>query len=416
MIASHLTKTVLTPTAAPRLYELDGLRVTVFGLLILYHTGMLYVAGWDFHYKSQYQSEALANLMLWSNQWRMSLLFLISGAALALFLPRNATWKKVSIRLGHLLAPLLFGMLVVVVPQVYIEAKSKHMIEGLDYWQFWYAYLDQGSAEFEGHKSLGSMHLTWNHLWYLPYLFVYTLILAAIYPLLRNQWMQSISRRLAKHATPAHLVLLPIVVFYLNGAMLYANNPVTHNLVDDWFNHGRSFFSFVLGFTLVQIPNLWSKVKTIRWHLLIAGMFSYAYIVFAFHGGKLGDGVIAQEFNGLLWNTNSWLWILCVVAWGQQWFTFNNPLIRYLNSGVFCFYILHQTLIIIFAYGLTPLKLGGFWEPLMVIVLSILGCWILFEMIKPIPGLRFLMGTNTHVKVNDASKATSPIRAQLSAP
>ena len=83
-------------SAKVRLHELDGLRVAVFGLLILYHTGMLYVAGWDWHYKSQYKSEILANVMLWSNQWRMSLLFFISGAALALFSVLSATRIEVS--------------------------------------------------------------------------------------------------------------------------------------------------------------------------------------------------------------------------------------------------------------------------------------------------------------------------------
>ena len=395
-----------------RLHELDGLRVTVFGLLILYHTGMLYVADWGFHYKSQYQSELLANLMLWSNQWRMSLLFLISGAALALFLPNHSDWKTLGQRLGQLLLPLLFGMLVVVVPQVYIEAKSQHIIEQLDYWQFWYAYLDQHSAEFENHKTIGQMHLTWNHLWYLPYLFVYTLILAIIYPLLCSQIMQPLWSWLTMHLRPMHIVLLPIIGFYVNGALLYTNNPVTHNLIDDWFNHCRSFLSFLLGFALVQIPCLWRSLKNIRWHLLLAGLINYGYTLFAFHGGKLDEGIIAQEISGLLWSSNSWLWMLCVIAWGQHWFTQSSPLIRYLNSGIFCFYILHQTLIIVFAYWLTPLRLGGFFEPLTVIALVTLSCWMLFELIKRIPGLRMFFGINTPKKSIVQSRSEIEIRAQ----
>ncbi len=411
MMAEKLPIAGLPKTSAHRLHELDGLRVSVFGLLILYHTGMLYVADWGWLYKSQYQSEALANLMLWSNQWRMSLLFFISGAALALFLPRNTTWKKVGVRLWQLLIPLLFGMLVVVVPQVYIEAKSSHIIVHLNYWQFWYAYLDQQSAEFEEHKTLGSMHLTWNHFWYLPYLFVYTLLLATFYPLLRSQFLQNFWHWLSARLTLTRIVLLPILVFYITAALLYADNPVTHNLVDDWFNHGRSFFSFLAGFALVQIPSLWSLIKTIRWHLLIAGLLSYSYALFAFHGGELGDGVIAQEINGLLWNTNSWLWILCVVAWGQHWFNCSSPLIRYLNSGIFCFYILHQTLIIVFAYWLTPFHLGGLVEPILVIGLVTLGCWTLFELIKPIAVLRVLCGINKNSTKIEANTSSS-IRTQ----
>jgi glucan biosynthesis protein C len=398
MMPEKIPSSTLSLATNHRLHELDGLRVSVFGLLILYHIGMLYVAGWGYHYKSQYESHFLANLMLWSNQWRMSLLFFISGAALALFLPRNANLKRVGTRLSYLILPLIFGALVVVVPQVYVEAKSQGLMTELDYWQFWYAYLDQTSAEFEDHKTLGSMHLTWNHLWYLPYIFVYTLILAAIYPLLRSQYLQPIWQWIASHLSLTAIVLLPIIGFYINGALLYADNPVTHNLVDDWFNHGRSFLSFLLGFALVQVPHLWRNLKTLRWRLLIVGILSYSYALFSFHGGKLGDGIFAQQLNGLLWSANSWLWMLCVIAWGQQWFTRSNPIIRYLNSGVFCFYILHQTLIIVFAYWLAPLMLGGFLEPLLVIVLVTLGCWVLFELIKPIPYLRVLFGINNKVE------------------
>lgn len=392
------TTNTITPRF-DRLYELDGLRVSLFGLLILYHTGMLYVADWGWHYKSQYQSEALANLMLWSNQWRMSLLFFISGAALALFLPRNTNSRAIGKRLGQLLLPLIFGMLVVVVPQVYIEAKSKQIIEGLNYWQFWYAYLDQQSEAFSNHKTLGNMHLTWNHLWYLPYLFVYSLIFALIYPLLSHPGVQPLRRWSSTRLTLTNIALLPIAGFYLNGALLYANNPVTHNLVDDWFNHGRSFLSFALGFALVQLPALWRSIKSIRWHLVFSGILTFSYALYSFHGGELGKGVIAQEINGLLWSANSWLWILCVVAWGQHWFSSGSALIRHLNSSIFCVYILHQTLIIVFAYWLAPFHLGGILEPIAVIALVFLGCWGLYELIKRIPGLRVLFGINIRAQV-----------------
>lgn len=70
--------------AHTRKHELDWLRVLAFGLLIIYHIGMAYVADWGWHVKSSHQSEFLQNLMLWSNQWRMPLLFIISGAAVSL--------------------------------------------------------------------------------------------------------------------------------------------------------------------------------------------------------------------------------------------------------------------------------------------------------------------------------------------
>ena len=40
------------PAGDPRRYDLDWLRVLAFGLLILYHVGMYYVADWGWHIKS----------------------------------------------------------------------------------------------------------------------------------------------------------------------------------------------------------------------------------------------------------------------------------------------------------------------------------------------------------------------------
>lgn len=37
-----------------RRHDLDTLRIGAFGLLILYHVAMAYVAGWDFHLKSSH--------------------------------------------------------------------------------------------------------------------------------------------------------------------------------------------------------------------------------------------------------------------------------------------------------------------------------------------------------------------------
>ena len=53
-----------TPSNARR-HDIDALRVIAFGLLILYHVGMVYVDDWGFHIKSPHQWEWL--------QWPMVL-------------------------------------------------------------------------------------------------------------------------------------------------------------------------------------------------------------------------------------------------------------------------------------------------------------------------------------------------------
>jgi len=75
-----------------------------------------------------------------------------------------------------------------------------------------------------------------------------------------------------------------------------------------------------------------------------------------------------------------------------RWFTQGHWFIRYLNVRIFCFYVLHQTLIILFAYWLTPFQLGTVFEPTIVIIFVALSCWMSFEVIKRVPGLRIFFG------------------------
>jgi hypothetical protein len=375
-----------------RLVELDWLRVLVFGLLILYHTGMLYAEGWDWHYKSTYSSELLTNFMLWSNQWRMSLLFLISGAAVSFLLARQPWGQFIRRRIPLLLLPLVFGMLVIVVPQVYVEAHSKGLINSPNYWHFWYIYLDQTSAEFAPHKTLGKMHLTWNHLWFLPYILAYTIILWAAYPLINSPTWAPVWRWLSNLISIRTVILVTIVLLYGIGWWLYDEHPTTHNFVQDWYNHSRSFLCFVLGFALVRMPQVWNQFASLRWYLLPAALITYAYALFAFNGGSLGDSTIADEINGLIWSANGWLWILAIIAWAQYGFRFSNSILKYLNSGVYCFYILHQTLIIAIAYFVAPKKLGAIVEPLIIISAVAISCVVLFEIIKRLPVVPILFG------------------------
>src|ERR1700741_3050984 len=62
-----------------RRHDIDALRALAFAFLILFHIGMLYIAGWDWHIKSRYTTPALDLPMIFLNRWRMDLIFLVSG-------------------------------------------------------------------------------------------------------------------------------------------------------------------------------------------------------------------------------------------------------------------------------------------------------------------------------------------------
>jgi len=146
-------------------YDLDWLRVLAFAVLIFYHIGMLYVADWGFHYKSQYQSEFLQNIMLLINMWRLPLFFYL-WSCVALFIKKYSFIHFAKARTWHLLLPLLFGVLVIVPPQLYVEMTAKGDLD-VNYWDFYSAFFDMHNTLFADYKSGILPHMDVNHLWYL---------------------------------------------------------------------------------------------------------------------------------------------------------------------------------------------------------------------------------------------------------
>ena len=164
-----------------------------------------------------------------SAPWRLSLLFLISGAATSFMLQHDgASAGLLGSRSKRLLWPLLFGMAVIVPPQSYFEVVQQHGYTGsfIDFMRL-YASGYGGFCKSQGHCLILP---TWNHLWFVAYLFVYT---AALWLLLRA-WpraIDSVAAVLARALRGATALWLPIVVLALLRLLLIDRFPPTHALV-----------------------------------------------------------------------------------------------------------------------------------------------------------------------------------------
>src|SRR5262245_47758906 len=227
--------------SASRLLFLDWLRIGAFALLVLYHVGMYYVS-WTWHVKSPDAGPWLEPWMRLSSPWRLSLLFLISGAASSFMLKRDgASGSWLGARSLRLLAPLLFGMAVIVPPQSYFEVVQQHGYGGgfVDFLRLYY-------TGYGGFCKAGACLIlpTWNHLWFVAYLFVYTL---ALWALLRA-WPNALTRiaaALSRVLRGAALLWLPIAVLALLRVTLLDRFPPSHALASDWYLHASYCALFI---------------------------------------------------------------------------------------------------------------------------------------------------------------------------
>ena len=114
------------PVTGVRHHGMDWLRIGAFGLLILYHIGMYFVP-WGWHVKTAEPLDWVQLPMLATNSWRLALLFLVSGyASAALFAKLGGSGAFARSRSARLLIPLVFGLIVVIPVQPWIELVTQH--------------------------------------------------------------------------------------------------------------------------------------------------------------------------------------------------------------------------------------------------------------------------------------------------
>ena len=389
-----------------RRHDIDALRVIAFGLLILYHVGMFYVYDWGWHVKSSYQSEWLQLPMRLVNQWRMPLLFIISGLAMSFVVDRYSPGRLAARRVWRLLLPLLFGMAFIVAPQCYYEALTKGLIEP-GFGRFMLQYLT--FQDFPGDAWGGEEMIvwTWNHLWYLAYVLFYTLVLLALVWLAPRPlaWL----RRQVARLRGAWLVAVPVGLLMVYGTFVYPAFPdMTHALIDDWYSHAMYGTFFLLGFLIGRDEGLWREVARLRWLTLGGAILMFAAL-------NLTD-------NMLVIYLNRWLWLLAAFGWAYRYL--NRPMrwLPYATEAVYPWYILHQTITVVLGYNLARLSLGPVVEPLLVLGGTILGCLVLHEfvirrtrLLRPLFGLSANRASGSRSRISDRPRSGYSASARRSA-
>jgi glucan biosynthesis protein C len=356
-------------TQITRRYDLDWLRVIVFGLLIFYHVGMFFVP-WGWHIKNNEIYIWLKWPMLFLNQWRLPILFVISGMGTAFALGKRSIVqfiKERSVRLG---IPLIFGMLVIVPPQVYVERIANGDFSG-NYFDFWFGPALQGVYP-EGNFS-------WHHLWFLPYLLVFSLILAPLFGYLRKHPNSAIfagfRKRVGNYPFTLFLLVIPL---YLYESLLEPFFNVTHNLISDWFNFISSLTLFFYGFILIMIKDtFWPAVRRIKFKTLIIGIAAFSGQVFIWI--FLEDGYVVHFTEALLKTVNIWAWIMTIFAFGSEWLNKPSQHLAYANRAVYPFYILHQSITIVIAYWLYQLDWGLIPKATILIIGTFGGAFLIYE-------------------------------------
>jgi glucan biosynthesis protein C len=378
------------PRIAPRRADLDWVRVGAFGLLILYHVGMAFVT-WDWHIKTAHPSTTIEPLMILLNPWRLSLLFFISGCATRFMAGRLSAGVLARQRLGRLGIPLLFGMAVIVPPQSWVQVRE-HGYQG-GYLAFYEKYLTFYRGFCDAHSCLTVP--TWNHLWFVAYLLAYTLLLCAVLGLARLLPRICMPAATAPSWLVAMLVLAgpPLWLCAARG-LLAVRFPETHAFVGDWYAHAIYAPLFLLGFFAAPLARFWQAAQSLRGATLAMALTAYATMatIWLIYPGDAVPPAPLMHAYRILYGIDQWAWILAILGFAHRHLHRGGPVLTYLTQGVFPFYIMHQTIIVMTEYWLKRHGLPAPLEGAILVATTVAGCFASYEIIRRVRLLRPLFG------------------------
>ena len=391
-----ITRTSQTPASQPlseRRYDLDWLRIMAILTLLFYHTGMIYVS-WGWHIKSLEQSIPMEEVMRWLHRWRMPLLFFISGAGSFFALKRRSFGQYGRERVRRLFVPLVFGMFVIVPPQIYSEWLFRGRFAG-SYFAFY-----PNVFGFEPYQDGGTGGaFSWHHLWFVCYLFFYSLLSIPVFRWLKSDAGQRFTDRLGRvFARPGGTLGLMVVVICLSQYVLRPFYPdETHGLTNDWAYFVENLLLFWFGYVLISRREFWQILADQRRIFLVATLI-FTAVLYGMRTVFSDDDIDRLFWVDFSYFTNSLCLmvasVLMSIGYGYRYLNVSHPILPRLNEVVYPFYILHQTVIVLIGYWvLTRLNLGVYTGFLFISLTSGLVCVVLIlGLIRPFRLTRLLFG------------------------
>jgi surface polysaccharide O-acyltransferase-like enzyme len=374
----------LTGSAPARQHDVDWLRVLAVLSLFVLHAAYPFDP-FPWHIKSPQQSHAFWFLIAFLNEWNMPLFFLLSGVGTWFALGFRSGGQYVRERFRRLALPLLFGLLLIAPPQAYYEQMQRGQFAGS--LPAFYPHYFQ-TAYLQGNVGL-------YNLWFLLYLFAFSLIALPLLIGLRRAAGRRLIDRLAALAEKRGVFLLFGLPLALSEMLLRGSWPDHRGaLLADWANVVFWLGFFLFGYLFAADARFGQAAERHRRAALGLGsatmLLLYAlWLTAAASGGASGPAyVVEQAVHGF----NVWFWVVGFLGLGRRYLNFTNGLLKYASEAALPVYILHQMAIIAVGFYVVA------WDvPLAIRYLVLLSAGFvltlgLYEAIRRFNVTRFLFG------------------------
>src|SRR5215470_3757543 len=355
------------PPAAGRRADLDVMRAFVVAGLVVFHSAMVFAAGTSWFVTDPRPSIGFTVFLLWGSLWGMPLLFLVSGMGVRYAIRSRPAGAFAAERLARLGIPFLTGLVLLVPPMFYLEHLAQPGFHQ-PYWRFWLAFMNiphiAAGLLPRGTWSSGAINFDPAHLWFLYVLLVFSLALLPLFRFLHNPRGALLAGRAAALATGHPVATLAVAAV----PVMVTEAAFGPDVNTGGWERLAYVFPFAYGFLIAGDARFESALSRVRWPAVAVaatatvGLLGWA----AAAGPRVVTG--AEPGWSALQGLAGWAWLAAIVGFAAAFTARRRQsgtapprpapareprwqrAAGYANQAVLPFYLLHEPVIVAFAW------------------------------------------------------------------
>lgn len=361
-----------------RLHFLDWLRFIAISAIVLYHVFLIFtlLQGDASLIVNDQQSSILTALAIIIPLLALPLLFFVSGASTQLSLNGRTKTEYIKNRVKRLLVPFLVGIITIVPFQYYFSYLQRATYNRfIEYYSFTFPF------------SPRIFVLYGSHLWFLAYLFLFSLLAL----LLVNHIKKIPLEKICKFKGSMLLLVIPLIFTQI----LRLADPK----IFGWGDFMSWLIIFIYGIVLFSNKKILDYIERDWVISLFTGIVSVIAILTIYFTGYFNTWLENPVFSSLFlltvlfYSTLIWSSVIVLIYLSKKFL--QSPLLKEVREAGLPIYILHQPVIIAVGYYVVQWSIHLLLKLIIIGLAAVILTPALYLIVRRIKILRVLFGMKT---------------------
>ena len=360
-----------------RKYDLDWLRTIIVLSIIPFHAMIIFNQNksWEMYVKDSMNVPAFNFIDSIIGRFHMAALFLLAGMAIVYSLKRRNAVTFLRQRAFKLFIPLITGSVLLNPVMTYIWSINQGRKES--FITHYIGFFTKDLGELNGLNG----GYTPGHLWFVLYLFVFSIAGLPIFLWLKSNKSIKFRKKLAIFFYKPMTILLlaiPYCFIYLIE-ILDEKNPI-------------AYFYIVLIWCLFATDECYLKaINRDKWKYVILTLI--AYIVYYLCQPSESSNIVILYLYAFLVKLTKFLPTLALLGLFNGYINKNSKLLKYLSGASYTIYVVHLLVVTAIGFFVIKLSITPLLKLIIIVVLSYVVCFAIYEALRKTRYVGILFGT-----------------------